>query len=183
MVICSEYEILERNHLNYKQIHNQGVLSGEVGRFFETKNAKGEYKYETCCAQMSYAFNKTGPMIQNAGILPGNRVMTDDHGMEYLLSVPDMRLYLTRSYFPPEIYSGMGSARNLAQKIGGRKGVIAFGGRHIDLWNGHNFQSGGTGLYLENVLWLDVDADNAPRIIYFWEVKSFLTVLEELYNF
>lgn len=41
MVICSEYEILERNHLNYKQIHNQGVLSGEVGRFLKPRTQKG----------------------------------------------------------------------------------------------------------------------------------------------
>ncbi|WAC10754.1 T6SS effector amidase Tae4 family protein [Dyadobacter pollutisoli] len=183
MVICSEYQVLERYHVNFERIHDKGVLTGQVSRFFETKNAKGEYIYETCCAQMSYAFNKAGPMIQNAGILPNDRVMKDNQGMEYLLSVPDMRLYFTRSYFPPEMYPGMGSARNLAQKIGGRKGVIAFGGRHIDLWNGSNFQYGGTGIYYENVLWLDTDNNNVPRVIYFWEIKSFVTVLEEEYNF
>ena len=183
MVICTDYLALERYHLNYTRIHDKGVLTGEVSRFFEQKDADGDYLHETCCVQMSYAFNNAGPMIQNFGVLPENRIMKDAKGMEYILSVPEMKTYLTRNHFPPEVFPGAGSAQNLASKIGARKGVIAFGDRHIDLWNGRNFQYGGTGLYLENVLWFSKPKERTgPRTISFWEVKTFDAVLQEMYG-
>ena len=172
--IFLSFSDLLRNHPNYIRIHT--ILTGPVAAFFNTKikNEKGkmEYEYETCCAQISYALNETGLLIYNNGILPRDRVTYDAQGREYLFSVPELNKYLTNRYSPPELFAGMGSAASLSKEIGGKKGIILFGNRHADLWNGDNFQFGGTGLYIENVLWRD--DNNLPRIIYFWEVQSYL---------
>ena len=48
-----------------------------------------------------------------------------------------------------------------------RQGIIAFGGRHIDLWNGTRIHGEG---YIQTALW---EAKSAVRDgIFFWDVSA-----------
>ncbi|MBS1948742.1 MAG: hypothetical protein JST47_13345 [Bacteroidetes bacterium] len=178
--IYSDYTLLESNHPNYTDIKNKGI-GGDVGKFLKTPQ-------ETCCIQLSYALNNSFLTIgsdyeyHDVRLATGKvRAIKDDNGYNYIYSTFDMKVYLDNKYFPCENYRGSSRA-DLVKNINGRKGVIGFGGRHIDLWNGRQYQW--ENLYYN--LW-STDEHHAGDMtalhgIYFWEINSFLDFLSSEYG-
>jgi len=126
-----------------------------------------DYK-ETCCIQLSYALNMCGLPINyfNKG-----RVLTCN-GMEFMLAVKEMRDYLGSTYGDAEIIKRVDVNGNLIGRIAikayldSRQGVIAFGQRHIDLWNGTEIH--GKAVVTDGI-W---DAPSAiSQGIFFWDVS------------
>jgi hypothetical protein len=126
-----------------------------------------DYK-ETCCIQLSYALNMCRLPINyyNKG-----RVLTCN-GMEFMLAVKEMRDYLGSTYGDAEIIKRVDVNGNLIGRIAikayldSRQGVIAFGQRHIDLWNGTEIH--GKAVVTDGI-W---DAPSAiSQGIFFWDVS------------
>lgn len=95
--------------------------------------------WETCCIQMSSALNSNGLPID---YFNKSRVIHDGAGNEYMLDVSEMRGYLGQTYVEPDVYprsdgaGGILSRGDTQDMMGGRRGILAFGNRHIDLWDG-----------------------------------------------
>ena len=117
--------------------------------------------WETCCIQMSYAMNKAGARIKNTG---GNVGLTDKNG-NYIIRVSTMRDYLNAEYFEAENYQGGARIAKIAQIVD-RTGILAFGDRHIDLWNKTNIQRPAD--YIPSALW--EDKSTIEKGIFFWEI-------------
>jgi hypothetical protein len=77
-----------------------------------------------------------------------------------------MRDYLTRTYGPGDNYRLPAGNRFLIKAaIDNRRGIIVFGQRHIDLWNGKRIHGEG---FIESAIW---EAPSAlTQGIFFWEV-------------
>jgi hypothetical protein len=125
--------------------------------------------WETCCIQMSHALNKAALPVNYSN---KQRVLTDPVGNEYMLDVKEMRGYL-KKYGDPDIISRVDANGNPTPRwvvqavLSDRKGIIAFGGRHIDLWNGSKIHGEG---YILGALW---EAKSALSDgIFFWEVTG-----------
>lgn len=126
--------------------------------------------WETCCIQMSCALNQVGLRIN---YFDKNRVIVDPQGNEYLLDVGEMRGYLNSKYGQAETVARVDANNKLLPRwllqqsvLAGRQGIIGFGNRHIDLWNGTKIHGEG---YILSALW---EAESAlTRGISFWEVN------------
>jgi hypothetical protein len=132
------------------------------------------YVNETCAVQLSYALNRSGTwgVIGQQYNYPSSMVYTgrvrafqSDDGYNYIYSVIDMKVYLDNTYGTADNYTGAYNA--MQGGISGRTGILAFGYRHIDLWDGNNIHRPSD--YSVN-FW----ADNSVRNngIFFWEVTS-----------
>ena len=117
--------------------------------------------WETCCIQMSYALNKAGGRIRNVN---GN-VGLQDGGDNFIIRVPTMRDYLNSEFEDAENYQGGEPIAQIAQIID-RTGIIAFGDRHIDLWNKTNIQYPAD--YIWAALWKA--RSTIEKGIFFWEI-------------
>ena len=76
-----------------------------------------------------------------------------------------MRDYLNGEYFEAENYQGGERIAKIAQIVD-RTGIIAFGDRHIDLWNKTNIHR--PSHYILSALW--EDKTTLEKGIFFWEV-------------
>lgn len=173
MGIAVNFNELEQQHPSYTGI--MYLIGGEIARQIVTKSLN------TCATQLSYALNTAGAPIrdyayEDAG-LPGGKVraLPDDAGRNYVYSVIDLRVYLDRRYGPAENVHGDGPAKTaaaarqqLTRPIAGRKGIIAFGNTHIDLWDGDRFHWEGSSIP-PNV-WLHESV--RLRGIFFWPVTG-----------
>jgi hypothetical protein len=147
------------------------VLWNHLPQWFEVRQKitnipKG---WETCCIQMSYAFNRANLDID----YPNKARVLRFHGKEHMLDVKEMRLYIDETYEPAEriahrdVKGAMINRWVLQSVIEGRRGVIAFGNRHIDLWNGSRIHGEH---YIQSALW---EADSAlSQGLFFWEVSA-----------
>jgi hypothetical protein len=125
--------------------------------------------WETCCIQMSHAFNKSGLPIN----YQNKQRILRFQGAEYMLDVKEMRDYINSTYGDAEVIArkdvrGHMLDRWLIQAVlSGRQGVVAFGNRHIDLWNGNKIHGE---RYIQEALW---EAASALSLgIFFWEVQA-----------
>jgi hypothetical protein len=114
------------------------IVGGEVKTNLLDKNYTA-YK-ETCAIRVSHALNQGGDPIPSAGggvsnKYVGGKVRTDKgkDGKFYIYSVLDMRAYLETRYGRPLTIK---IKENPQAKLAGKKGIIAFGFVHVDLWNG-----------------------------------------------
>jgi hypothetical protein len=161
-IIPIDFEELKKHHPNFRTIGS--MVGGALG----TRITKE--KWETCTVQISYALNNAGAPVLNYAY-PDKRVATgkvrgakDDSGNNYIYSVLDMAVYLDNTYGKAENYKGKVS--EMKKAIKDRNGIIAFGYRHMDLWEGDkwHYQS----LYLD--LW---EFDEVKKWgIFFWEVGN-----------
>lgn len=88
----------------------------------------------SCCMQASLSFNATSHPIPKAGPV-GRDNTTLSGGKNYILDVGEFRSYLTFKYGPTD------QVIQFAE-IKGIKGVLIFGGGHIEFWDGDTiFQS------------------------------------------
>jgi hypothetical protein len=115
--------------------------------------------YPTCTVTLCYAFNQSKEIVNakpsETGFFYNNE--------RYIQLVRTMRGYLDRKYGKAENYSG---SKTLIQMVlGGRRGIIAFGNMHIDLWMGTDIHRPSL---FRPVIWTDKSTiDNG---IFFWEV-------------
>ena len=87
--------------------------------------------------------------------------------MSYIFEVTDMKTYLNGRYGLAENHRG--KKKEMIDKIRGRTGIIAFGHRHVDLWEGERFHW--QQLYID--LWLD--ESTTKRGVFFWQVGGSAT--------
>jgi len=152
--------------VNFDTLRSAHPNSHEI----KSKVSVPEFIDETCTVQLSYALNHAGSAITNyefadAQLAEGKvRAYQADDGMNYIYAVPDAKVYLNNRYGDAENYKG--SKESMKEKITGRHGIIAFGHRHIDLWEGTRFHW--QQLYLD--LWGFTSVKK--RGIFFWEVTS-----------
>ena|ERR1700761_5337104 len=138
----------------------------EIGKMIDVPS----YVDETCSVQVSWALNHAGAIIANYAypdpqIYKGKvRAYQGRDGLNYIFAVPDLRVYLDNTFGVAENYKG--SKDEMQAKIQGRHGILAFGHRHIDLWEGARFHW--QALYLD--LW--TFESTKKRGIFFWEVTS-----------
>src|SRR5262245_58166483 len=128
-----DFDTLKNNHPSWKEIKNKiggpalaGVKAG----------------WETCCIQVSYALNRSGAVIEkydfnNEEMGRQVRAVKSNDSMNYIFEVSDMKVYLNNRYGIAENYNG--TKQEMINEIRGRHGLIAFGHRHIDLWEGERF--------------------------------------------
>lgn len=126
-----------------------------------------DYK-ETCCIQLSYALNMSGLPVNYSN---KKRVLTFN-GMEFMLAVKEMREYLSSTYGDAGTIKRVDIDGNLIGRIAiqgyldQRQGIIAFGQRHIDLWNGTQIHGKDV---ISDGVW---DAPSAiSQGIFFWDVS------------
>jgi hypothetical protein len=160
------FDTLAQNHVDFH--HIKALLSGDIKKNVDASN------WSTCAIQISYALNHSGAVIppesyayKDARVFQGKvRGLTDDAGYVYIYSVVDMSVYLDKRYGVSDTYQG--SKDDMVSKISGRKGIIAFGIKHVDLWMGDTFHQDGLG-FTED-FWA------APSVkttgIHFWEITS-----------
>lgn len=180
MAISIDWAKFKHNHLTGKELR--------------AKIPSYPSDWETCCMQVSYAFNQsTDP------ITPGIHSRYKDKGQNYILAVQEMRAYLDDRYKNGEGYMAGApdnrtfdtnnkdkkisdaekKRRHAAQaeyakyevvyksQIIDRRGLIAFGDRHIDIWDRTNIHR--PQAYYLNELW---EADSTRKIgIFFWEFE------------
>jgi hypothetical protein len=175
MIYC-DFQTLLNNH-PFHNIADQGI-GGRVAAYMG-----GDV--ETCTIELSYAMNRSGLNIPDdlpySHEVAGGRVrsLKDARGDNYIFSVVDMKAYLNKTY-PLAVNYRAGSRAGFVKQLGSKKGIIALGHRHISLWDGNHY------VHEENFydIWSGVyGASAAKRGIFFWEVKTFLSELEEIYNF
>ena len=175
MIFC-DFQTLFNNH-PYHTIHYQGV-GGKIEEYMDTD-------VETCTIELSYAMNRSGLWIPDdlpsSPLVYGGKVRSkkDAKGDNYIYSVVDMLVYLNKTY-PVAANYRASSRAGFVQQLGSKKGIIALGHRHISLWDGKH--------YVHEEKFYDIwsgkyGASAANRGIFFWEVKSFADVLQEMYNF
>jgi len=132
---------------------------------------------ETCAVQMSWALNHCGFAIgvyaYQSNEVYGGTVRAyqsppqrpEDGGHTYIFAVPDMKVYLNNTYGDADNYSG--SKDDMIGNISGRQGILSFGHRHIDLWDGSDFLQNGL---ISPGVWHDRSV--RMRGIFFWEAGS-----------
>jgi hypothetical protein len=146
------------NHHSYKDIHKyvKGIPKDDP------KTEDVDEGWETCCIQMSHAVNLAGVIIPSTA----RGIGIHQNNKNYVLNVPDMRECLNTNYKDPENFQG-GARIALISQIIDRRGILAFGNRHIDLWNKTNIHR--PAMYIMSAIW---EAPSTLRDgIYFWEVE------------
>lgn len=120
--------------------------------------------WEPCCAGMSHALNTCGLPVT----VPDPRRDFRYNGQSHYLAVLEMRAYLVRTYGAGDNYKApAGQRAQIIAQIRDRNGIIVFGHRHIDLWNGSRIHGNGFNM---TALW---EAPSAlSEGIFFWEVTS-----------
>ena len=121
--------------------------------------------WETCCIQMSYALNKSSAIIKNTG----KNVGFIEDNLNYIIDVPTMRDYLNGEFGEAENFERAGEANSriaIKSQIIDRTGIIAFGDRHIDLWNKTNIHR--PALYNMAALW--DGKSTLTKGVFLWEV-------------
>lgn len=129
------------------------------------------YVDETCCVQLSYALNRSGACIENYAYWNPfyQRTVRAFQGTDnrfYIIEVSDMRYYLDNRYGNAENYNG--TKQQIIEHIKGRRGILAFGYRHIDLWVGGDIDWPAG--YNMDYLWSNPSLKKQG--IFFWEVTS-----------
>lgn len=147
--------------------HNfMNLIDGPIKKFHQ------DPKFEnTCCSQISYAFNAIDGHYINVdgdygkgGVLVKKvRMLIDRDGWEYIYSTLDLRQYLNNRY-------GTGQEFSSTKKIGKRNGVIIF--EPTDGWMGHadvwvNGQIDDPSVY-DGKWYEHVKADR----VFFWDLNS-----------
>lgn len=146
-----------------------GVLMLNHPNYFDIVDLLREFSadWETCCIQVSYALNKAGARIKNTG----KNVGFIEKNHNYMINVPTMRDYLNAEFGEAEQFERGGVANSriaIISQIVDRTGIIAFGDRHIDLWNKNNIHRPSE--YNLAALW---EAKSAlTKGIFFWEVSK-----------
>lgn len=116
-----------------------GIVGGEVKRnLLDTKYI--DYK-DTCAIRVSHALNLAGDPIPASARRLKNAFREGNVRMDagesgkffYIYSTLDMRTYLNTRYGKAKTFK---LSENPAEKLQGKKGIIAFGWVHIDLWFG-----------------------------------------------
>ncbi len=161
MGVTANFEDLITNHKTSGEI--KSLLDGDIGKTIK------KHDWETCAISVSYALNRSGAVIENyayedKGVATGKvRAKKDSDNKNYIYSVVDMKVYLNKRYGIAENHKG--TKEQMKTKIKGRQGIIAFGHRHIDLWDGEKWH------YEDRY----IDLWNHPSTkhlgIYFWVVK------------
>jgi hypothetical protein len=97
-----------------------------------------EHGWETCCIRLSRALNYAGAPIEGLSAISNPymeskkvRAQKGADDLWYIYSTYDMRAYLTGAYRPPTRLNGNVKAKDVLVP-----GIILFGWRHIDLWDG-----------------------------------------------
>ena len=85
----------------------------------------------SCCMQVSLSFNATRSPIPKAGTSDDRKNTTLDGGKNYILAVDEFRIFLTYRYGPTD---QVGDWSEIKGK--GMTGVLIFGNKHIELWDG-----------------------------------------------
>ncbi len=158
--VSVNFDTLKGKHPNYQ--HIRSMIGGELGRFMVGK--------ETCAVQVSYALNHSAAVIEAFSFadpsLHGGKVraLESNDGFFYIFGVPDMKVYLNNRYGLAENYKG--SKNTMIENIKGRRGILAFGHRHIDLWEGERFHW--------QQLYRDLWGFDSVKVrgVFFWEVTS-----------
>ena len=109
------------------------LIGGQIGKSIIDSN------FETCCIRLSRALNYSGAPIEGwSGIanpyMKNGKVRALKGGDEkwYIYSTFDLRVYLTHKYGYPKTFGGTADETT----VSGVAGVIMFGWRHVDLWDG-----------------------------------------------
>lgn len=89
------------------------------------------------------------------------------NGKKYYGRVSTMRVYLDQEYGDAENYVGGERIAKISQIID-RTGILAFGNRHIDLWNRTRIHRPAD--YIPSAIWEDRSALDLG--IFFWEVTG-----------
>jgi len=110
------------------------LVGGPIGKNIIDSN------WETCCIRLSRALNYSGaPVVGWAGI--ANPYMGADGKVRalkgadskwYIYSCYDLRVYLTTRFGHPKTFKGDADETT----VSGVAGIIMFGFRHVDLWDG-----------------------------------------------
>lgn len=110
------------------------LIGGPIGKQIIDAN------WETCCIRLSRALNYSGAPVERwAGI--ANPYMGKDGKVRalkggdekwYIYSTYDLRVYLTARFGVPKRFKGDADETT----VSGVAGVIMFGWRHVDLWDG-----------------------------------------------
>lgn len=133
-------------------------------------------KEETCGYRLSYALNNAGLAIANYAF-PNKMTATGKvrarniDGENYIYSVIDMYVYLSKQYAEPESFKARDAKygnKYMTERCGGRRGIIMFGLRHVDLWYGEDIapDSG----YNMGYLWSNESISR--RGIFFWDCED-----------
>lgn len=163
MAIPLNFETLKNNHPRSLEVKSR--LGGPIANVIKV------YK-ETCAIQVSDALNRSGAVIVNyeypdSSLATGKvRAKQGNDGMNYIYSTLDMKVYLNKRYGAAEHYRYT-DAGKMKAKVQGRKGIILFGRRHIDIWDGSKIH------YQRHYIdfWTHPEANVKVHGIYFWEVK------------
>jgi hypothetical protein len=158
--VSVDFDTLKSNHPSYRTIRS---LVTNIPSIVD----------ETCAVQLSYALNRcSGGVIVNyaypdATVATGKvRGFEGNDKMNYIYSVVDMKVYLSNKYGTPENYKS--SKAKVIEKIKGRRGILAMGYRHIDLWDKTDIHRSAD--YLMDYLWTNESLQ--VRGVFFWEVTS-----------
>ena len=110
------------------------LIGGPIGKNIIDSN------WETCCIRLSRALNYSdAPVAGWAGM--ANPYMRKDGKVRalkgadnkwYIYSTYDLRVYLATRYGPPRKFKGDANETT----VSGIAGIIMFGWRHVDLWDG-----------------------------------------------
>jgi len=119
--------------------------------------------WETCCIQVSFALNRSGAPIKNKVGVVGLQSGRDN----FIIRVPTMRDYLDDEFGEAENYVGGARIAKISQIID-RTGILAFGDRHLDLWNRTDIHR--PSLYIMSALW--EAKSTLDKGIFFWEVPT-----------
>lgn len=159
------FDTLKEHHPSYREI--RALIGGPLLRSVRAGN------WETCCIQISYALNHSGAVIENYASYDNTamgrkvRALKSNDDRYYIFEVTDMKTYLNGRYGVAENHRG--KKKGMIDAIRGRTGIIAFGHRHVDLWEGERFHW--QQLYID--LWLH--ESTTKRGVFFWQVGAPVT--------
>lgn len=110
------------------------LIGGPIGKNIIDSN------WETCCIRLSRALNYSGAPIEGwtkmANPYMGKdgkvRALNGADNKWYIYSTYDLRVYLTTRYGYPKMFKGDADETT----VSGVAGIIMFGWRHVDLWDG-----------------------------------------------
>lgn len=147
---------LYANHHNWKDIHD--YVTGIPKDNKKTKDVNEGW--ETCGIQMSYALN-----LSSSGIPPKTYgIGISQKKRNYIPAVKNLVDFLDQNYGKSENYKSTRIA--MISQIIDRRGIIAFGHRHIDLWDRTNIHR--PAWYILSALWESESC--LKRGIFFWEI-------------
>lgn len=110
------------------------LIGGDIGKAITDSN------FETCCIRLSRALNYGGVPVDGFAGMANEYMGADgkvrakkgDDKKWYVYSCYDMRVYLSKKYGTPKAFPG----DSTETAVSGKPGIIMFGFRHVDLWDG-----------------------------------------------